>query len=214
MKNKIYIYFSLALIILSFCLGSIAYPLLPSRIASHWNYLGQVDGYSSKFWGIFLLPIVMLIAFVFMKFFQKLDPKSENIKKFETSYNSFLFVFNIFFFVIFSFTLLWSLGIYLYINKLMALLLAFLFYFVGNLLKVTQQNYFIGIRTPWTLHSEIVWNKTNALGGKLFQVVAGLSLIGLLYPNYWLALVFIPLFFVIFYIYIYSYLEFKKLQNH
>jgi len=211
MKNKLYIYSSLILIFLSFCLGSIAYPLLPSRIASHWNYLGQVDGYSSKFWGIFLLPIIMLVVFVFMKFFQKLDPKSENIKKFEGSYNSFLFVFNIFFFIVFLFTLLWSLGIHLYINKLMALLLAFLFYSVGNLMKATKQNYFIGIRTPWTLHNETVWNKTNTLGGKLFQVVAGLSLVGLLYPNYLLALVFIPLIVVMFYIYIYSYLEFKKL---
>ena len=211
MKNKIYIFFSSVLIFLSFCLGIIAYSFLPSKIASHWNYLGQVDGYSSKFWGIFLLPILMLVMSVLLKVFQKLDPKAENIKKFETHYNSFLFILNIFFFIVFLFSLLWNLGIHLYINKVMALLLAFLFYSVGDLMKATKQNYFIGIRTPWTLHSESVWNKTNILGGKLFQVLSGLSLIGWFYPNYLLALVFIPLIGFIVYIYIYSYLEFKKL---
>ena len=211
MKNKIYFFLSIFLIFLSFGLASLSYPFLPSRIASHWNYLGQVDGYSSKFWGIFLLPIVMLVAFVCIKFFQRLDPKAENIKKFETNFNSFLFTFNIFFFIVFLFTLLWSLGIHLYINKLMALLFTFLFYSVGTLMKSTKQNYFIGIRTPWTLHSEIVWDKTHALGGKLFQVLSGFCLVGLLYPNYLIFLMFIPLLIFVTYIFIYSYLEFKKL---
>ncbi len=211
MKNKIYIFSSILLIILSFCLGIILYPYLPSPMASHWNIMGQADGYSSKFSGTFLLPIFMLIILASLKIFQKLDPKANNIKKFEATFNSFILALNFFFFNIFLLTLAWNLGVIFNFNKFSSLLFAFLFYFIGNLVKASRQNYFIGIRTPWTLNSEIVWDKTNRIGAKFFYFISGLCLVGFVYPDIlWIFIIF-PLTFFVLWVFVYSYLEFKKL---
>ena len=93
----------------------------------------------------------------------------------------------------------------------MAVLFALLFFITSILLKNSKQNYFIGIRNPWTLHSEIVWDKTHAFASKLFQIVSGFCLVGLIFPNYLYILFFFPLIVILITIFIYSYLEFKKL---
>ena len=79
--------------------------------------------------------------------------------------------------------LLWNLGFKLNVATAIIPALATLFYFVGDLIGKSKRNYFIGIRTPWSLSSNEVWEKTNKLGGKLFKTAGILSLIGLIFPN-------------------------------
>jgi len=100
MKNKTYFYLSIIVVIFSFVISIYLYPFLPEQMVSHWNYSGIPDGYSSRFWGAFLLPIIMVIFLIFAKVFSHFDPLNSNIKKFEKSFDWFLFGLNIFFFLL------------------------------------------------------------------------------------------------------------------
>ena len=73
-----------------------------------------------------------------------------------------------------------------------------------------KRNFFIGIKTPWTLASERVWKKTHEMGGKVFMGTAVLILVGMLFPDYTIWFMLVPLLGGIGWIFIYSYLEFRK----
>ena len=88
--------------------------------------------------------------------------------------------------------------------------LGILFYFVGIVTEKAKRNWFIGIRTPWTLSSDIVWNKTHKIGGKLFKIAALIAFSGLFFPKYAILLVIVPVILVALYTIVYSYFEYKK----
>jgi uncharacterized membrane protein len=89
-------------------------------------------------------------------------------------------------------------------------LIGLLFFYIGILLENAKRNWFIGIRTPWTLSSEKVWNKTHKLGSKMFKISGIIVLIGFLFQKYVTYFILIPTLFVAFYLVIYSYVEYRK----
>ena len=102
----------LLLILASFVIGLYYYnyPGMPERMASHWNAQGQVDGYMSKFWGLFLMPFVSLGIFLLFLAIPKIDPLKTNIEKFRSYFDTFLFLIILFLFYIYLLTLFWNLG--------------------------------------------------------------------------------------------------------
>ena len=107
--------------------------------------------------------------------------------------------------------ILWNIGIQISTNIIIPFLIGGLFFYIGTFLKKCKRNWFIGIRTPWTLSSDIVWEKTHNLGSKLFKFTAVLVMIGAFFKQYSIYFILIPVFSVIIYIIVYSYLEYKKL---
>jgi uncharacterized membrane protein len=87
---------------------------------------------------------------------------------------------------------------------------AILFFYIGIMTEHAKRNWFIGIRTPWTISNEKVWNKTNKLGGKLFKIAAVISLIGLFFRDYAMWFILIPVLAVAGYTVAYSYFEYQK----
>jgi uncharacterized membrane protein len=85
-----------------------------------------------------------------------------------------------------------------------------LFYYLGILVENAKQNWFIGIRTPWTLSSEKVWNKTHKIGGKLFKVAGLIAFAGILFQDYAIYFVLVPVILIAVYLVIYSYFEYQK----
>ena len=85
-----------------------------------------------------------------------------------------------------------------------------LFYGIGVVLETTKRNWFIGIRTPWTLSSDAVWEKTHKLGSKLFKAIAIIAFLSLFFPGQLLLLVVGPALLVALYLVVYSYIEYKK----
>lgn len=162
-----------------FIVASIAYPTLPNQIASHWNTVGEADGYMDKFIGTFLLPIIMTVLLGLYTIVPKVDPLKENIESFRAYYNGFWIFFFIFFAYIFGLTLAWNLGYSFNLITAMTPAFSLMLYTVGVLVENAKRNWFVGIRTPWTLSSDTVWQKTHQLGGKLFKVAALLPLIAL-----------------------------------
>ncbi len=198
------------IILLSFAIGIYLYPQMPDRFPSHWNAAGEVDGYLPKFWGLFLLPLMSVGLFLLFLAIPRIDPLKHNIQKFRNYFDGFIFLLMAFFLYIYLLTILWAFGFIF--NFIYAMVPAFsaLFYYAGVLTENAKQNWFIGIRTPWTLSSERVWDKTHKLGGRLFKVAAIIGLAGLLFQDYAIWLVIIPVIFVAAYTVVYSYVEFQK----
>lgn len=105
---------------------------------------------------------------------------------------------------------LWNIGIEIPMGVFMPILMGSLFAVMSILIKNAKQNYTIGIRTPWTLYSERVWDKTHALGAKLFLGSGILSICSAIIPKYSIWIVIGSVMLSALYLFIYSYIEFKK----
>lgn len=207
--NKILI---LAIILISFVVATSFYfsDVLPDKLASHWDANGDVNGYMSKFWGLFLMPIITLFLGLLFWFLPKIDPHKENYKLFQDYYDGFVIMMLLFFLYIYMLTVFWNLG---FIFDMMIFIIpAFcvLFYFVGILVSKAKRNWFVGIRTPWTLSNDIVWNKTHKLGGLLFKLCAIISLFGMLFKDFAFYIIISSVVIVTLITLIYSYIIFRK----
>lgn len=200
----------LFIIVLSFAIGAYFYPQMPDLIASHWNAQGMVDGYMSKLWGLFLMPILSVIMFLLFVFLPKIDPYKKNIDKFMKYYNGFILAIILFLFFIYLLSLAWNLGYRFNMVQFMAPAMGILFYCAGILIGKAERNWFIGIRTPWTLSSEEVWKKTHKLGEKLFKISGIIAFLGVFFQQWAIFLVIVPALFNAFYTILYSYFEYQK----
>ena len=203
---------ALIIIILSFLISIYFYPQLPDQMASHWNSKGEVDDYMSKFWGSFLMPIVSLGILLLFIFIPKIDPLKKNIQAFRKYYDMFIIIMILFLFYIHILTLLWSLNIKYNMTQMLIPAIAILFYYISILMKNSKRNWFIGIRTPWTLSNDKVWEKTHKLGSKLFKISAIIILIGTFFEKYFILFIIAPVLFTTVSSIIYSYFEYKKLK--
>ncbi len=198
------------IVLLFFAVGSYFYTQMPDRIAAHWNAQGQADGYMSRFWGLFLVPLMAAGMSVLLVLIPSIDPLRANIDKFKAHYYGFVIVLLLFLFYLYLLTILWNLGARFNMIQLLAPAFGILFYYCGVLMEKAKRNWFIGIRTPWTLNSEVVWDKTHRIGGRLFKAAGILSLIGILFPSYAIFLILVPAILLAFFTIIYSYVEYQK----
>ena len=203
----------LGIILLSFAIGIYFYYQLPDQIASHWNFKGEVDGYMPKFWGVFLMPFVSIAMWILFIFIPKIDPLKKNIEKFRKYYDNFIILMILFLFYIFLLTIVWNSNLRFNMGQAIIPAIAVLFYYIGSLMGHMKRNWFMGIRTPWTLSSEKVWDKTHKLAGKLFKLMGVIMVFGLLFPEQLVWFVLLPVFAIIIYITAYSYFEYKKIEN-
>lgn len=202
--------FTLFLIAMSFGVAIYLYPQMPETMASHWNAAGEVDGYMSKFAALFMMPAMALVLFGLFLIVPKIDPLKNNIAKFRRYFDIFILLFEIFLLYIYLLTIAWSLGWRFDMTAAMMPALAVLFYYMGIMIEKAERNFFIGIRTPWTLSSDRVWDKTHALGGKLFKVAALLTALGVFFPDHAIYLMLFPILGISAYLMVYSYLEFRR----
>ncbi|MDD2696999.1 MAG: SdpI family protein [Candidatus Pacebacteria bacterium] len=204
----------LLIILASFGVAFYFYPKMPDTMASHWNAKGQVDGYMSKYWGLFLMPFISLLMALLLVLIPKIDPLKENIVKFRKYFDTFVVLILLFLLYIYSLTIVWNLGKTFNMTYAMLPAFAVLFYYAGVLVEKAKRNWFVGIRTPWTLTNEEVWDKTHRMGGKLFKISAVISLFGLLSYEYAFWFVLVPIILMTVYLFIYSYFEFQKIKRN
>ena len=203
----------LLIILISFGTGFYFYPQMPDKIASHWNARGEVDGYMPKALGLFLMPIISVVLFLMFLLIPRIDPLKENIEKFREYFDWFVVLIIGFLFYIYVLTIFWSFGYRFDMGQVLAPALGILFYYAGILTSNAKKNWFIGIRTPWTMSYESVWNKTNKLGGKMFKIAGVICLFGIIFPAYAFLFVIVPALITAFYAIIYSYFEYKKIAK-
>ncbi|HSD57251.1 MAG TPA: SdpI family protein [Methanotrichaceae archaeon] len=209
MKTKNIQTLIIGLILASFLIGAYLHPHMPEKMASHWDANGNVDGYTSKFWGLFLMPVISTILFLAFMLIPKIDPLKENIEEFRGYFDVFILLLIGFLFYLYMLTLLWNLGYRFNIIQLLAPAFGLIIFYAGVMMENAKQNWFIGVRTPWTLTSENVWNKTNRLAGKLFKVAGVLAALGAVFPEYAILLILVPVILAAIYPVIYSYQEYQ-----
>lgn len=205
--------FALFIVILSFVIAIYFYPSFPEQVASHWNSQGNVNGYMGKFFGLFLMPIILVAILLLFLVIPKLDPLKNNVKKFEKYFDGFIVLILLFLFYIYILTILWNLNVKFNMTQMMLPALGILFFYCGILIENAKRNWFIGIRTPWTLSSDKVWDATHKLGGKLFKIAGVLAFIGLFFQKYALLLFIVPILAFSLYLVVYSYLKYKEYKN-
>lgn len=198
------------IIIISFALSIYIYPEMPAIMVSHWGTKGEPNGEMSKFWALFLMPIISIILAALFILIPKIDPLRTNIKKFEKYFDRFVVLLLLFLFYIHTLSILWNLEIKFDFITAIVPALAILFYYTGILVEHSEKNWSIGIRTPWSMSSEKVWNKTQELGGKLFKISAIIGVLGIFFKNYAIFFVIIPVLTSSLFTVVYSYLEYKK----
>jgi len=209
-KNTLII--SIILIAIAIIAGAVLWNQLPDQMASHWDINDQVNGTMPKFWGVFLMPLITLGMLVLFLVIPSIDPLKANIAKFRESFNLFIVLIIAFMLYIHGLTLAWSLG-YQDFNMSTAMLpfMGVLFIATGYMLRKAKRNFFIGIRTPWTLSSDSVWDKTHQLGSILFMVSGAFAIIGGLFGGmtaFWL--MFVPLIGSTIFLVIYSYVLYRN----
>jgi len=193
MTTKLALIISTLLIVILLLAGVFLWNQLPEQMASHWNENDEVNDYMGRFWGVFLVPL-MMIGFTLLFFaIPLIDPLKANIAEFRPFFNAFIVVFNIYMAYIHILTLIWNMGKTNFgLSRMMLPAIGLLFVFIGLLIKNAKRNFFIGIRTPWTLSSDVVWEKTHKLGSKLFIAGGIISLLGIVFPKQAIILLMVP----------------------
>ena len=169
--NKKLLLFTSILILLSSLVGCVFWYQLPEKMPTHFNLLGQADGYNHKVFAIFGLPALMLLMHWLLLFLMIKDPSNISSKIQVLIYWIIPFVSCLSMISIYG----ESLGYSMMSGLLAQIFMGVLMIVIGNYLPKTRKNYIIGIRLPWTLESDKNWRKTHRLAGKIW-VLGGLLL--------------------------------------
>lgn len=163
----------LILIVLGFALGVYFYPSLPNRIPIHWNLKGEIDGYGSKFYGTFGLPFINLGIYLLFLVLPYIDPKRKNYIKFKSTYQYLKYILIIFLLGMEITSFLTATGVAVNRPVFIQIFISLLIILIGNVMGRFKHNYFVGIKTPWTLANEEVWMRTHRMAAPLW-VIAGI----------------------------------------
>jgi len=190
------------------------YPHLPDKVPGHWNIHGEVDAYYSRTFGAFFEPLMVIGLYFLMLLLPLIDPKRDNYQRFTSAYTFLRWSLVIIFSIIYATTILVALGYPINIPLIVKAMVSVLFIIIGNFMGQFRHNYFVGIKTPWTLANEEVWQRTHRMGGKIW-VIGGLVCLSMSVVNSsWGAIVFFAsLMFMTIIPIVYSYIIYAKLKG-
>jgi uncharacterized membrane protein len=183
-------YFLVGMVLTAVAVGAsvILYPYLPLQMPTHWNIHGQVDGYGAKSWAAFLGPGFMVFMLVLFRVLPWLSPKRFEVDTFVSTYLYMMVVLLAFFAYIHGLSLWAGLRGPWDISRAIFGGVCLLFALLGNVLGKVRRNFWIGVRTPWTLADERVWYATHRFAAKTF-VAGGLAAfaLGLVGAPFWVS---------------------------
>jgi len=199
------------LLVFMFGLAFYLWPTSPERMAVHWNVQGEVDRYGSKFEGLFLVPLITLGIYLAMIVAPLLDPGRANYRLFKKSYTTVRLAIITLMAAVYVVAQMAQASPEKNIIGLVPVLIGVLFIIFGNLMGKIRPNWFVGIRTPWTLTSKQSWNKTHRFGG-IGMMIIGLIMLPLGYLKFsWTLWLLIGMIFGwLILLLVYSYLAWRK----
>ncbi len=148
--------------------GLLLWNQLPDQIPTHWNAAGEIDGWSSKSFFVFGLPLLMLAIQWVCVLGTASDPKKANHP--DKILHLVLWITPVLSIVLHAITYAAIFGIAVRMEMVMPVLIGLVLAIVGNYLPKCKQNYTIGIKIPWTLNSEENWNRTHRFAGRIWLV--------------------------------------------
>jgi uncharacterized membrane protein len=203
---------SAILILLSVVGGAIAYPGLPDQIATHWNAAGQPDDYSSKLVGVLIGPAMGIGIWLIMWLIPIVSPKGFRTDRFMDTVAIFQVTMIAFMCAIGGIVILAGFGYEFSMDKVIGVGVGLLFVVLGNYLGKLRKNFFIGIRTPWTLASDEVWDRTHRIGGYLMMLAGIVMAAGALFGSPLVVMIGAPVAFAVISVG-YSFVAYKRIEG-
>jgi uncharacterized membrane protein len=164
MMPRIHIWILVIFVTLAFVTGGIVYPHIPNPAPVHWNWRGEADGFGSPSMDTFVVPGAMLFLAALMVFFPLVSSFKESFAKFSRILGRLAVTVIVCFFVIHCVLLLVALGWHVQVTRLWHVIVGLMIAIIGNWMGKIRRNNLIGIRTPWTLADDYVWNRTHRAG--------------------------------------------------
>jgi len=165
-----------ALTIVLLAAGLLLAPRLPATVVSHWNFQGVPDGTMPRDAMLLTFPALIAGLYLLIVVLIGVLPLRENVAAFRPQLNLFLVALSIFLAYVAALSLVWNLHVRFSLSLLILPATAGLFYVIGDILGRAKRNWLFGIRTPWTLSSDRVWDETHHFGGWVFKACALLTL--------------------------------------
>ena len=173
-------------ILLPILAGLVMWNQLPEQVPSHWNAAGEIDGWSSKPFFVFGLPLILLGFQWLCVLVTGADPKKKNHP--DKILHLVLWIIPVISVLLSTVTYCVALGTQVRMEIIMPIFIGILFTIIGNYLPKCKQNYTIGIKIPWTLSSEENWNKTHRFAGWLWTVCGLAIILTGFFGGFWVSL--------------------------
>ena len=197
--------------LLPMLVGVLLWDQLPETVATHFGANGEPNGWSSRAMAVFGLPGFIAAANVLCAVATSMDPKKQNIQP--KIFKMILWIIPLCSWVCGGATYAYALGIPVSMEKLCLSFVGIVFLVIGNYLPKCRQSYTVGIKVPWTLDNEEVWNRTHRMAGGLWMAGGAVALLmgltGLVYSVVLVGLLIVMVLVPV----IYSYLLYRKLSN-
>lgn len=187
---------------------------MPETVPTHWNIKGEIDGYGSRYVYLFI-GLLPLLTYYGMALTRKIDPKQDRLNTNPKVYELFRNILSMFMVLLNGVCLYSVFNPSVDVGMLTSIPIGVLFIIMGNYMPQIPQNYFLGVRFPWAIDNEIVWKKTQRVGGYSF-IVSGIILIiaGMIKSTLFIYVVLAVCLFDILGVGIYSYLVYKKVSQN
>ncbi len=173
------------IVVASIIVTLVVFPRLPAAIPTHWNFSGEVDGYGSRTWAAWLMPGMLVLMWGMLRWLPAIDPRGANYARFSSAFEAMIVLVMLFLFAIQMVILTSALGQPVTVDRLAPAGMGLLLICLGNLLPRARPNWFVGIRTPWTLSSDRVWERTHRVGGYLLVAGGALTVLAAIVAPRW-----------------------------
>lgn len=183
-------------------------------VAVHFDSSGEPDNTMAKIPGLLILPGISVAVFALLRYLPRIDPLGENVENFRPALEVLAAGLVGFLAYVQALIVAWNIGLITDISRATVPAVAALFYAIGAIFEKAERNWFIGLRTPWTLSSDEVWSKTHERAAPLFKFAAVFALGGLIYPGRVIEFAVLPAVAVSLYATLYSFLKYSELEEN
>lgn len=176
MISRIHLMVMTLLITADIAVAIAVYPRLPASCPTHWNLSGEPDAFGPPWKLAFTIPAINAGLSFFLWGIPLLGPFRANFERFRRTYGRFCVTVVAMIIAIHVVFLADAAGRELSIGRSMSIICGVMFTVMGNWLGKIRRNFYVGIRTPWTLVNEQVWERTHRAGGKIMVVIGLISI--------------------------------------
>ncbi|HEX4794578.1 MAG TPA: SdpI family protein [Humisphaera sp.] len=183
MIPRVHVYIIAAIILTGFAISAAAYSFLPNPTPIHWNIHGQADRYGSPWVNILATPLASAFVAALCAWLPKLGPRKSSFEQFSKIYGRMIVALVGMLLCIHIAILLKSAGRHVAIERVFPIMIGVLLAILGNWMGKIRRNFYVGIRTPWTLASDLVWERTHRVGGHLMVAIGLAAALATLLPH-------------------------------
>jgi uncharacterized membrane protein len=161
----------LLLVVAAVAASVLYYPRLPETMTTHWSLSGEPNGFSSRLVGAWIFPVIMAVLWLILRAIPHIDPRKANYEKFSGMYEALVVLILAFMLGMHIVLLLAATGVPIRMDRIVMPGVGVFIAIMGILIPKAHPNWFVGIRTPWTLTSDLSWERTHKIGGTLFVML-------------------------------------------